>query len=223
MKLKILLILCFLALGSSSVSAQKERFVRPVDEAKKDASFYAFRALLIEAAKRRDAKHVLSIVAPDIKNSFGEDGGIEEFKKEWKLESAESPFWDEFLPVITNGGQFVEAGKNKLFFAPYSFTSFPEDLDAFTYGVIFGQNVNLRAAPDLKAEVRGQLSYNVVEILNPAEDEENPEKASWHEVKTLGGKRGFVSARYVRRPVDYRAGFQKIGGKWKMTVFIAGD
>lgn len=222
--MKNLILLFFLIFGFSAVSAQ-ERFVRPVDEAAKDADFLAFRTKLIEAVKKRDAKYVLSIVDKNIKNSFGGNDGIKEFKEWWKLESPKSEFWNEFLTVITNGGKFFtgEAVKNKLFTAPYTFDAFPEDLDAFTHSVIFGNNVNLRAKPETNAPVVGKLSYNIVETIRSIEDKNNAEKADWYEVKTLGGKKGFVKAEFVRSPIDYRAGFEKINGKWKMTFFLAGD
>ena len=164
------------------------------------------------------------MVDPNIKNSFGGNDGIEEFKKNWKINSPTSDFWDEFLPVITGGGKFSKGENNeKLFFAPYSFNSFPDDLDAFTYSVIFGNKVNLRSKADINSSVVASLSYNVVEIVDSVKANENAEKVSWYEIKTLGGKRGFVKAEFVRSPIDFRAGFEKKNGKWKMTAFIAGD
>lgn len=221
--MKITLLLFLFAFGFFHAAAQKERFVKPVDEAKKDASFLAFRAKLIEAAKKRDAKYVLSVLDPNIKNSFGGDGGIEEFKTQWKINEPDSEFWDEFMPVVTNGGNFVEEGKNKLFTAPYSFNSFPEDLEAFEHGVIFGSNVNLRAEAKADSKVLGKLSYNIVKIINSVSSTTNADKIEWYEVRTLGGKTGFVSGDYVRSPLDYRAGFEKKNGKWKMAFFLAGD
>ena len=50
------LLLGWLVIFSFITVAAQERFVKPVDEAKKDASFLAFRTKLIAAAKRRDAK-----------------------------------------------------------------------------------------------------------------------------------------------------------------------
>ncbi len=221
--MRVFLFLFFIVFGFSGLSAQ-ERYVKPVDEAKKDASFFAFRTKLIEAAKKGDAKFVLSILDRDIKNSFGGDGGIEEFKERWKINGSDSEFWNEFLPVITGGGKFIKEGNTKLFFAPYVFTSFPEDLDAFNNGVIFGNKVKLRSKPDMNSSVvAASLSYNIVEILESIKPGVNAQKATWYEIKTLGGKRGFVKAEFFRSPVDYRAGFEKKGGKWKMTAFIAGD
>jgi hypothetical protein len=39
----------------------------------------------------------------------------------------------------------------------------------------------------------------------------------------LDGKTGYVTSRLVRSPIDYRAMFNKIGGRWQMTFFAAGD
>ncbi len=219
---KIFLFLSFVVFGFFNSSAEQVRYVKPFVVAKIDASFLAFRTKLVEAAKKRDAKYVLSVVSRDIKNGFGGNDGIEEFKKQWKIDRADSEFWDEFLPVITNGGKFFEK-TGELFIAPYAFHRFPEDLDASSHGVIFGSNVNLRSKADTNSPVVASLSYNIVEILEPITDRKNTEKITWYEVKTLGGKRGFVKAEFVRTQFDYRAGFEKENGKWKMTFFLAGD
>jgi len=208
-----------------SASAQKERQVLPVDEGKTNASFKSFREKLIEAVRKRDVKYVVGILDPAILNSFGGNGGIKEFKEMWKIDSPTSELWDELLTVLTNGGSFFKEDENNLFCAPYSFKQFPEDLDAFEYQVIFDNNVNLRARPDLKAETVAQLSYNVVKVdyQNSVADKNKEGKYLWLKVETLGGKKGFVSAKFVRSPIDYRACFEKKNGRWKMTTFVAGD
>lgn len=220
--MKSFLFFFFIIFCFSGLSAQ-ERYVLPVDEAKKDASFFAFRSKLIEAVKKRDAKFVLSVVDRNVKNSFGGNDGIAEFKETWKINSPTSEFWSEFLPVITNGGSYFKDGSNKLFFAPYSFKSFPQNLDPFSHSVIFGNKISLRSKADTNSPVVANLSYNIVEILETINDKKNEGKVSWYEVKTLGGKRGFVKGDFVRSPIDYRAGFEKKKGKWTMTIFVAGD
>lgn len=222
--MKILVLSCLIIFGLFGVSAQ-ERYVKPVDEAAKDASFLAFRTNLIAAVKRRDAKYLVSVLDRDVKASFGGDDGIEDFKKLWKLNSPKSEVWDELLAVLTNGGTFSKADKTTIFSAPYSFNGFPDDLDAFEYQVIFGNNVNLRAKPDLKSEVLARLSYNVVKVdyQNSVADAKKDGEYEWLKIETLGGKKGFVNSKYVRSPIDYRAGFEKKNGKWKMIFFVAGD
>lgn len=204
-----------------SAGFSQERYVKPVDEANLEPSFMAFRVKLIAAAERRDAKYILGILDPKINLSFGGDQGIADFKSIWKIESKNTPFWNEFLTVIKNGGFFVrEKGKRtNLFYAPYSFDSFPEDLDGFEHFVIFGSNVNLRESPDSGSKIIGQLSYNVVK----SEVDLVGKVSGWQKVRTLGGLSGFVKSEFVRSPIDYRAGFEKKRGVWKMVAFIAGD
>ena len=223
--MKILILLCLLVFGFFTCSAQQERFVKFVDEAKKDASFLTFRTKLIAAAKRRDTKYILSILDKEIQNSRNGTDGIEEFKSDWKIESPDSLFWDKFLPVITNGGKFMttEGTPNNFFVAPFTIDNFPADLDEFSYEVIFGSNVNLRARAEANAPVVGILSYNIVEITETIKDKKDPDKTVWYGIKTLGGKTGFVNAGFVRGRMDYRAGFVKKSGKWKMMYFIAGQ
>lgn len=212
---------------SNVVMAQKERYVTPVDEAKNDASFLAFREKFIAAVKKRDTKFLLATLDRNIKGSFGGDSGIADFKRLWKLDQPNSRLWTELLSVLTNGGTFSksEKSKSKEFCAPYSFTVFPSDLDAFEHQMIFGSNVNLRAKPDAKSAAVTQLSYNVIKIdyENSVKKPKSENDYLWLKVETLGGKKGFVSPDLVRSPIDYRGCFEKISGKWKMTVFLAGD
>jgi hypothetical protein len=210
---KLALVLIFAA----SVLAQ-ERYLKPVDDAKLDPAFLAFRTKLTAAVDRKDARYVLSIVDPNIKNGFGGEDGIVKFRRGWKLESPKSEFWPEFSKVIKNGGSFIGEGRNKMnyFGAPYVFANWLEDLDAFEHAVIFGSDVNLRKSPSTDGEIIGRLSYNIVKLP----DEEPSE---WIKVTTLGGQTGYVKSDFVRSSIDYRAGFEKKRGVWKMTFFLAGD
>jgi hypothetical protein len=217
----------FLLVFCVSVSFSQERKVLPVDEGNTDASFSAFREKTLEAAKRRDVKYILSILDARIKNSFGGNDGINEFKTMWKINSPKSEFWDEFIKVLSNGGTFdKESGaKTKLFMAPYTFTGFPDDLDVYDYQAIFGNNVNLRSKPDMNAPVVARLSYDIVKIdfKNSVPDKIKEGEHSWLKVETFDGKKGFVKAEFVRGSTDFRALFEKKNGVWKMTAFIAGD
>jgi uncharacterized protein YgiM (DUF1202 family) len=208
------------------VGMGQERYVKPVDQAGQDASFLEFRTKLIEAAERKDAAFILSILDPKINLSFGGDAGIADFKRIWKINSKNSQFWDEFLTVIKNGGTWwKEKSAGKVFYAPYTFDSFPQDLDSFMHEVIFGSNVNLRESPSADSRVVAQLSYNVVTVESDPDTEAGKirETRGWSKVKTLGGQEGWVKNELVRSPIDYRAGFEKKRGAWKMVAFIAGD
>jgi hypothetical protein len=231
-----LVILFFLVLAG--VAAGQERYLKPVDEAKSDPTFLAFREKLIAAAERKDLKFVMSILDPKVELSFGGDSGIRGFRELWTGKN-EAGFWKEFLPVIKNGGKYHAGSKQETakFTAPYVFELFPEDLDQFEHAAIIGMDVNLREKPNRNASVVGKLSYNIVKIdpdeldtpdegLTPAEQAytgKQRELFFWVRVTTFGGQTGYVKDAYVRRPVDYRAGFEKKRGRWVMTFFIAGD
>ncbi len=222
-----LFIIITLIFGVSINSYAQERYLKPVDEGKKDSSFNVFRENLIKAVKKKDKKTLINSLDPNIKVSFGGDGGIADFKKFWEIDKPSSKLWDELLKVLSNGGTFstISGLKDKQFCAPYSFLSFPEDLDAFEHNVIFGNNVRLRSKPDLSSEIITQLSYNIVKIdfENSVKSAGNEEVYEWYKINTLGNKTGFVSAEFVRSPIDYRACFEKKNNKWKMTAFVAGD
>ncbi len=211
---------------SNGAAAQQERQVTPVDEAKNDASFLAFREKFIAAVKKKDVKFLLATLDRDVKGSFGGDDGIQDFKKLWKLDRPNtSQLWNELLKVLNNGGTFSKESNAKEFCAPYSFTLFPADLDAFEHQMIFGNNVNLREKPDTKSPVVAQLSYNIVKVDydKSIKKPKSENDYNWLKIETLGGKKGFVSAEFVRSPIDFRACFEKKNGKWLMTFFLAGD
>ena len=37
------------------------------------------------------------------------------------------------------------------------------------------------------------------------------------------GKEGFMASRYIKSPIGYRAGFEKVNGRWRIFFFLAGD
>ncbi len=228
--MKKILLIALIVFSAVAAFAQ-EKYVKPVDEAKKDASFLGFRKKLIAATEKKDWRYIYSIVDPKIATSFGGDTGSAAFKGRWRLQDKDSKFWKEFLPVIKNGGAFTGEGRDRLnyFSAPYTFSSWPDEVDGFKHLAIFGSNVNLREKPSMGARVTTQLSYNVVGIDYDASvriktgPEEHDFEYDWYKVKTLGGIEGFIKAAFVRSHIDYRAVFAKKRGVWKMTFFLAGD
>jgi hypothetical protein len=47
--------------------------------------------------------------------------------------------------------------------------------------------------------------------------------AGWEHVTTPDGRSGFVSARYLRSPIDHRAMFAYQDGRWWLMAYLAGD
>lgn len=216
----IIVLITLLWLPAFSTNSQSRKLY-PVDEAAKDPSFFTFRAQLIQAVQRRDAIYLLSILSPKISNSFGGSGGVAEFKEMWKPERSQSEVWIELATVLSLGGAFDKDGS---FLAPYLYAKWPEDEgDVFGVGVIVGENVRVRAAPQITASVIRNLSFDIVEVPDWKTSKARGEKRNWISIKLSDGQTGYVAQEFIRSPSDYRAVFEKQDGRWVMTAFIAGD
>lgn len=210
----------FFLFSSYSPAFVKEAKLNPYDDAVRDPSFFIFRARLLEAIQQRDAQFVVSILSPNIKNSFGGNDGISEFQKYWKLERPDSKFWKTMIRVLALGGSFNE---ETTFMAPYTYSKFPDEFDAFEHGVVIGENVKVRKEPKLDGQIIGTLSYDIVKVTEWKPINEAGKKQAWVTVLLTGNARGYIAEDYIRSPIDYRAIFEKKNGKWQLTAFVSGD
>jgi hypothetical protein len=193
--------------------------LRPADEASQDPSFLAFRERLLDAVKRKDRDFLLSVLLPTIRVSFGDVNGVEGFKKHWKLDSPDSPVWDQLDKLLRMGGTFDTLSGERRFCAPYVYSAYPHNgPDAFESLVVTAENVPLHEKADSSSPAVATLSYDIVRI---ADNYKHP--ANWRKVKTESGKTGWVEERFVRSQIDYRACFEKKAGDWKMVLLVAGD
>ena len=195
--------------------------LRPIDEGTTDDSFRKFRSELLAAVSRKDAQFLLSVLDPEITNSFGGDGGIEEFKTWWKLYSENSKVWETLRGVLSMGGTFQNRDRSD-FASPYVFSAFPTKLDDFWYLAVISDSAELRSGPSQTAPRVATLSYDIVKLA-PDVDRSQP----WYEREWIKiiicNTVGFIRRRDVRSPIDYRAGFKKKDGRWRMTALVAGD
>ena len=194
--------------------------MEPVDQASQDRSFVEYRDALLRAVRARDTSVVVELASRDIMLSFGGDAGRESLRR--NLEGFESwqgdAYWSELQRVLELGGVFFEDGA---FCSPYlACLDLPDcpDCDPFETVFVTGRDVPARAAPDAGARIVARLSYEVLQL-----DAEAYSGEDWYPVHLPSGGRAFVSHKDARMAIDYRARFEKIGGRWRMTVFIAGD
>lgn len=183
----------------------------PVDEAAKDPTFVAYREKLRAALQAHDTKAVLALVDPKIRTSFGDGGGVTAFEKILARPGA----FELLNTTLSLGGTFLGGSNDQAFWAPYVYSAWPEEKDAFSHLAVIAENVPLRKSADANAEVIATLSYDIVEGT--------PTEEPWKQVKTTDGRTGFVEWKNVWSPIGYRAGFNKQNGEWKMTGFVAGD
>ena len=100
--------------------------------------------------------------------------------------------------------------------SPSLIAQFPDDLDAYETLVAL-PGTQLRAKPDDAAASVAVLDWDVLTVVDPVD------LAPWSGVRLADGRKGFVRGDQVRSPIDYRAIFEKRGGKWLLTAFVAGD
>lgn len=200
------------------------RKLYPVDEGARHASFKAFRDKLIEAVSQRNTRFVMSVLHPKVRLSFGDQAGVKDFREMWKPDSRDSKLWAELSTILSLGGKFSTSEGRRVFWAPYTFSTFPDDLDAFEYAPIIGANVRVRSQPNANAAIVTNLSYDIVKATFPnAEDIKEGEAPGWVKIVVPDGRNGYVAQRYIRSAVDYRISFERVRGKWLITAFIAGD
>jgi hypothetical protein len=217
---RVRLLLCLvstvLLMGNPPESAAQAAKLYPIDEAAHEPEFFSFRARLLQAAQARDTTFLYAALSPRILNSFGGDGGIDEFKSKWRPAEANSPLWPTLTEILSLGGAFHG---DSLFTAPYTSSRFPPGLDSFEHVTITGAGVRVRQEPHDGSPVMTTLSFDVV--LGPAE--QSDERTGWFAVRLSDGRTGWVAAKYVRSPIDYRAGFARRDGRWVIRSLVAGD
>lgn len=197
--------------------------LKPVDEARKDKSFLRFRAQLMKIVERRDLKALRRHLHPNVKVSFGTGNGIDAAVK---MMRGNPKRWAVLARLLRQGGKFTmtgtaSGGRARMFFAPYTyFAELPGGIGAYDVVTVVGERVNVRARPNPKAEVIAKLSHKVVKV---DWGKAGPRNQTWTKIKLPDGRSGYVLAKYARSPVDYRAGFVKVNGRWMMRVFVAGD
>jgi len=185
--------------------------LRPIDQAVMQPDFFTFRARLQAAIAARDEAALLAGVDPAIQLSFGGDDGIEELKKQ--LRDPKGTMWTELGAALALGGAFTSP---TTFTAPYVFAVWPEGVDSFECVAVLGDRVRVRQTLAADSTVVGTASYEIVQRIPLDRDE--PVR-----VRLASGVTGFVAAPFVRSPVDYRAIFERVGGRWVIRAFVAGD
>lgn len=202
-----------------------------------DHSLYKFIIELTLAIGKKDSAFVTHHMTSNMMNSFGGDGGIDEFREYWNNLDTNSDFWplaERFLKI--GGGKYVPGSDQ--YVVPYSFSDWDtlnETYDPFTHSIIIGKNVNVRNSPNItNSSIIGQLSYDVVRndwektasSVNEHQviEENYTGSYQWEYICTLDGDIcGYINWKYIMSPLDYRLGFVKVDNKWKISFLVGGD
>lgn len=198
--------------ATASVAAQQQ--LLPVDEASNRPEFFSFRAHLQRAIARHDTAALLAVVHPQIRNSFGDNDGIDQFRTMWNIGAEASEIWDVLGTVLGLGGSFHD---DNTFVAPYVFSRWPGTFDAFEHVAVIGTDVRVRSEAAADAPVVTTSSFAILPVTRQA-----TEVDGWIAVR-VGSRTGYIASQFARSPIDYRAIFRYEDRQWKLVTLVAGD
>ena len=191
----------------------------PTDDSSLRGDYLNFKHNVMTAIINRDTSFIFSILDSSILNSFGGNGGINEFKTMWKIEDHNSQFWSLLKESLELGGTFSD--DTLTFSFPYVSTTFPGKYDSFFYGALIRENTNIYLSPNKDSKFHS-ARYTIFRILQWSDL-----KVSRHEdfipVVVSKNRYGFVHKSDFRSPVDYRGRFIYKTNSWKLKSFVAGD
>lgn len=209
------------ATAVSSVLFAAPILVAPVDESGRDPRLAETVAGVRAACADRDAAAVEKALAEDVVASFGEDAGVRAFVAFYELKRADAPFWEACVSALDLGGAFINPD---MYEAPYVGANLPESADPYLSVVAIGPRTLLYAEPRDDAPTLADVTHQLLtsqDIDDPEASQRAPE--GWLPAISGEGARGFVRAAETRSPLDHRAVFQKIGARWLLVSFVAGD
>ena len=214
-----LLLVLAAALGSPPLAAQQRAFA-PVDEAAKDGTWSSFRSELAAALQKRDLEHVLRVLHPDVRNGSDSPRGVAEFRTQWHLDAADSPFWRELSAALALGSAWLEReAQPRELCAPYVLAKWPRDVDPLDNGAVVVRAAPVKAAPSAGAKTVATLAYVVVPVTDwEVDDSDAASRQKWVRIR-LKGRDGYVAEEHMRSPIEHAACFIKTDGSWRLTVF----
>ncbi len=213
-------LLLAVALATPTPLAAQERRLALVDEAGKDASWTAFRKRLLDALEKRDRKHVLGVLAQNVRNGSDSPRGIAEFRKQWHLDDKDSPFWQELSSALSLGSAWLAREKRpRELCAPYVLAKWPEDVEPTQNGVIVAHEVLVKSEPSSGSATFATLSYQIVPVPDwEVNDRDASSKQKWVKIR-VNGLDGYVPEEQIRSPIEHAACFVRTENGWRLTVF----
>jgi hypothetical protein len=210
-----LLLACTLAVAAS---AQESKLL-PVDEGARDVSWLRFKKRLSDAIDKRDKAFLLSILDRNVRNQSEKTRGIAEFRKQWELDTADTPIWHELATALQLGAAYLKRDNRAELCAPYLLAKWPPDVEPFTHGAIIARDSTVQAEPSLSSSALGHLSYDIVPVSDWEVADKSPNaRQKWVRIR-FGERDGYVLEEHVRSPVEQAACFVKTPGGWRMTAF----
>ncbi len=202
----------------------------PADESSSEPSLQKFWNSLATAVEKRNVEFFKTRVDKNIKCGFGGEDGRANFFKIWKLNEnpMKSELWQVLAGMIREGGAF-DSPQRDSFVAPVSWAKWPDKLDGTRYLAVVGEDVNVRAEPNVNAAVVGALTNEIVsaagEYVEPTRTatQIGGETWPWYHVRLPDGRTGYVWGKFVRFQMGYRMAIRRTGSEWRIGFLLQGD
>ena len=193
----------------------------PIDEGADEPDFALFREQLIQIVDTQDIQALDPLIHPDAQMSFGGNTGRNIVLKTIKQTPG---YWSILANILRKGGEFrIESGSNgseeRAFYAPYTFFAEIPGSDNFAVVVLTDPAVPVYDEPVTTSKVIQRFRNEALAVVFG----DKADNQTWFEIELPKGGTGFVQANQVTLSTDYRAGFVKHNGKWKMKFLGAGD
>lgn len=215
MRLLLLALLATLCLGAYA----QEQKIMPLDDAAKDSSWVSFRNRLLNALQKRDRKFLVSVLDRNVRNGIDGERGVAAFRRQWDLDSDESPIWRELPSALFLGAAYMKRGKGQELCAPYLLARWPADIDPFGHGAIVTKEAAVKSEPSGASKTLAALSYDVVAVTDwDVADREAESPQRWVKVRVREGE-GYVPEEHIRSPIEQAACFVKGPNGWRMVAF----
>ena len=193
----------------------------PVDQCSGDAGFDRFRRQLERAVGKRDLEAMSTLMAPDVRLSFGGAVGFPKFRDHERSGPGgdgmwQEALWGEMAKVLRLGCGTARDGSGKEYRAwPAMFVT-GGDLDGYETWVAL-PGATLRRRPSASAPIAQRLPpWTVLREVQEA-------AVPFTEVRTPKGRSGFIAKGQMRSLIDYRLVAERREGRWMITAFVAGD
>ena len=218
----LLAIIAIVVATAGTAVAADDPVLAPPD-ARLPPALHAVRADLRRIVAARDLKALRAHIRDDTTLSFGGDAGPQGLDALWTRDPvATGVLWRELETLVALPGVASrEDGRNR-YCAPYVYCMpYQADIDVVDVVVVLGRDVALRAQPDTRSRVLARVSHAV---LTRVDDGRAPPATGWVHVRLASGQQGFIAARMLRGPIDYRFSIVEDGdGQWYFQYFVAGD
>jgi hypothetical protein len=200
-------------------AAAQERKLPLVDEAAGDVSWTRFKKRLQAAIDTRDKQFLLSILDKNVRNQTEKTRGVVQFRRQWELDTADTPVWRELQSALQLGSAWIRRDKGaRELCAPYVLGRWPDDVEPFKHAVDISRQTTMQAEPSTSSPGLGTLSYDIVAVTDWEIDDKADPKQKWVKIRH-SNRDGYVLEEHVRSPVEQAACFVKSGSGWRMTGF----